>query len=99
MKPTGGPFGDTAKDTLSVYLDLENRVKDLENEVSFIKLLMNTVYAKVQEHAPARESIDTPEEENSIAAYLKTSLSPRLDKLIEEHERLLRDLGGPGKAD
>lgn len=100
MKSSSGLPGDELpKDALSVYLALEKRVKDLENELNYVKLNVNTLYMKIKELKAERESAGTPEQENRVVAYLKENLTPRLDELIEAHERLLRDLGGLGKTE
>lgn len=99
MKLDDRPLDGAANDTLSVYLALEKRVKNLENELNFAKLNINVLYMKIKELKAAREPAGTPEEENSIVAWLRENLSPKLDELIEEHMKLLRDLGGPGKTE
>lgn len=94
MKSISGlPDDELPRDALSVYLALEKRVKDLENELNFTKLNINVLYMKIKELKAALEPAGTPEEENAIVAYLKTNVAPRLDELIEEHMELLRDLG------
>ena len=41
--------GELPQDTLSVYLALEKRVKSLEDELDFTKLVLNSLYQEIRE--------------------------------------------------
>lgn len=93
------------EDTLSLYLTLEKRIKTLENELSFAKLNINTLYMKIKDLKMVQEAMSVPGADpetylpgDRVIAYLKANLVPKLNELVDAQEQLMRDMG-LGKAE